>query len=123
MSYISKNLSNDEIVHYTVHHHWIIFFSWKSLMTLFIYPLLKRRYHEFVITNRRIVIKTGIILIKTLELSLQKVETIHVEQTIFGRIFGYGDIIVVGSGGTKEEYKSVSNPIEFRKQFQQVEFA
>lgn len=74
---------------------------------------------EFAVTNRRVLIKVGFIRRHSLELLLQKVEGIGVDQGISGRIFGYGTIIVTGTGGTKEPFKNIANPLEFRKQVQQ----
>jgi uncharacterized membrane protein YdbT with pleckstrin-like domain len=74
---------------------------------------------EFAVTNKRVLIKVGFIRRHSLELLLQKVEGIGVDQGIVGRIFGYGTIIVTGTGGTKEPFKNIENPLEFRKQVQQ----
>jgi uncharacterized membrane protein YdbT with pleckstrin-like domain len=73
---------------------------------------------EFAITDRRVVIKVGLLRRRTVELLLGKVETIGVDQGIFGRLFDYGTIIVTGTGGTKEPFKGISKPLEFRRQVQ-----
>ena len=73
---------------------------------------------EFAITNKRVVIKVGFINRKTLEMVLTKVETIRVDQSILGRVFNYGTIVVTGTGGTNEPFTSIANPLEFRRQVQ-----
>jgi len=73
---------------------------------------------EFAITNKRVVIKVGFIKRKTLEMVLTKVETIRVDQSILGRMLGYGTIVVTGTGGTNEPFASLANPLEFRRQVQ-----
>lgn len=73
---------------------------------------------EFAVTNRRVLIKTGLVRRHTLEILLARVETVGVEQGIFGRIFNYGTIIVIGTGGTKEVFPCISKPLEFRKTVQ-----
>jgi uncharacterized membrane protein YdbT with pleckstrin-like domain len=73
---------------------------------------------EFAITNKRVVIKVGFIKRKTLEMVLTKVETIRVDQSIVGRMLGYGTIVVTGTGGTNEPFASLANPLEFRRQVQ-----
>jgi uncharacterized membrane protein YdbT with pleckstrin-like domain len=45
------------------------------------------------------------------------VETVNVDQSILGRILGYGTIRIVGTGGTNEVFENISHPIEFRKKF------
>jgi uncharacterized membrane protein YdbT with pleckstrin-like domain len=73
---------------------------------------------EFVVTNKRVIVKVGLVQRQTLELVLTKVETIGVEQTIFGRILNYGTIIITGTGGTKEPFKDIASPLQFREQVQ-----
>ena len=74
---------------------------------------------EFGVTNRRVLIKVGFIRRRSLELLLSKVEGIGVDQGIPGRIFGYGTIIVTGTGGTKEPFRNITAPMEFRKTVQE----
>jgi len=73
---------------------------------------------EFAITDKRVVIKVGLIHRKTLEMVLTKVETVRVEQGILGRLLNYGTIVVTGTGGTNEPFRSIANPLEFRRQVQ-----
>jgi hypothetical protein len=80
--------------------HWIIFVSLRAVLTLFIAPLIDRLTSEFAITNKRVIVKLGLISIHTLEMNLSKVESINVDQNPFGRIFGYGSITVIGIGAT-----------------------
>lgn len=60
----------------------------------------------------------GFIRRHSLELLLTKVEGIGVDQSILGRLLRFGTIIVTGTGGTKENFKNISQPMEFRKQVQ-----
>jgi uncharacterized membrane protein YdbT with pleckstrin-like domain len=73
---------------------------------------------EFAVTNKRVIVKIGLIYRQTLELVLTKVETIRVEQSIMGRIFDFGTIVVSGTGGTKEPFKDIASPLKFREQVQ-----
>ncbi|HKC53154.1 MAG TPA: PH domain-containing protein [Burkholderiales bacterium] len=79
---------------------------------------LARVSSEFAVTNKRVLIKVGFIRRHSLELLLQKVEGIGVDQGIWGRVFDYGTIMVTGTGGTKEPFKNIAAPLEFRKQVQ-----
>jgi len=73
---------------------------------------------EFAITNKRVLIKVGFIHRHTLEMLLAKVETVRVDQGLIARVLGYGTIVVTGTGGTNEPFKSIAKPLEFRKQVQ-----
>ena len=71
---------------------------------------------EFGLTDRRIIAKRGIIKRDSLELMLNRVESIAVDQPLVGRLLGYGSIVVTGTGGTKHKYLAIANPMELRNQ-------
>ncbi len=81
--------------------------------------MVRRNATEMAVTNRRVVIKTGLASRTTIEMLLNKVESIEVSETAFGRIMGYGTIVVIGTGGTPEPFHKVAHPLEFRSQVQQ----
>jgi uncharacterized membrane protein YdbT with pleckstrin-like domain len=118
--YIDSNLIKDEQVELEATYHWIIFCNLRALLTLFIAPIIDTYTDEFAITNKRVIIKTGLISRKTFEMNHTKIESVNVDQGIFGRILGYGTIRIVGSGGTKEVFPRIKSPLEFRKKFQEM---
>jgi uncharacterized membrane protein YdbT with pleckstrin-like domain len=70
---------------------------------------------EFALTNSRIIAKSGILKQHSLEMLIQKVESVAVSQSLGGRIFNFGSLTVIGTGGTRETFKPISNPMELRK--------
>lgn len=80
--------------------------------------LIRYKTSEFAITNKRVLIKVGFIRRHSLEVLLHKVEGIGVNQSILGRLFRFGTIIISGTGGTKETFDQIASPLEFRKQVQ-----
>jgi len=66
------------------------------------------------VTDRRIIYKTGLLARHTIEMNRSKVQSIDVDQSIFGRLFGYGTIVVRGTGGSLEPVRMISRPIAFR---------
>ncbi|TLS95103.1 PH domain-containing protein, partial [Aliarcobacter cibarius] len=70
---------------------------------------------EQAITNKRVVFKNGLIARKTEEMNLNRVETVEVEQSILGRIFGYGNVKLTGTGSSFVIFKFVEDPLEVRK--------
>ena len=82
----------------------------------------RRNSTEIAVTSRRVLIKTGIVNRRTLELLLARIESIGVEETPLGRMLGYGTVVLRGTGGTPEQFDRIASPLEFRKQVQsQVE--
>lgn len=69
---------------------------------------------ETDVTNLRVVHKTGFISRKTFEMSLDKVESVDVTQSIWGRIFDYGDVTIMGVGEGKETITTIASPLAFR---------
>jgi uncharacterized membrane protein YdbT with pleckstrin-like domain len=142
MGYVERNLLPNEEITYQARLHWIIYAlpavvfviaillvfgggGWIAgsvlgvmAFVLFLPSWIKASSSEFAITNKRVLIKVGLVRRHSLELLLQKVEGIGVDQGILGRIFGYGTITVAGVGGTKEAFRMISNPLEFRRQVQ-----
>jgi len=73
---------------------------------------------EFAVTTSRLIFKVGLVARYTTELLLTKVESIGVHQPLAGRVLGYGDLTVIGTGGTRELFRRVRDPIGFRNQVQ-----
>lgn len=69
---------------------------------------------EMAVTNKRVIIKKGIFATRSLELFSSKIESVLVDKGLVGNMFDYGDVIIIGSGGTKEVLKWVKAPVEFR---------
>jgi uncharacterized membrane protein YdbT with pleckstrin-like domain len=69
---------------------------------------------EIVVTDRRIIFKEGFIRRRTLEMNMNKVETVDVIQSIWGRILNYGTVIIRGVGSSYEPLRRVSNPLALR---------
>ncbi len=116
-SYVDNNLITGEQVIYKTRLHWITFISLKGIFTLFIAPLIAYLTSEFAITNKRIIIKTGFISRNTFEMNLSKIESINVNQSILARILGYGTIVIMGTGSTREPFADIRDPLIFRRKF------
>jgi uncharacterized membrane protein YdbT with pleckstrin-like domain len=69
---------------------------------------------ETDVTNLRVVHKTGFITRKTFEMSLDKVESVDVNQSILGRILNYGDVTILGVGEGKQTIATIASPLAFR---------
>jgi uncharacterized membrane protein YdbT with pleckstrin-like domain len=81
--------------------------------------VVMRNATEMTVTNKRVFVKVGLAARRTIELLLSRVESIGVEESVMGRMLGYGTVIVHGTGGTPEIFNMVAHPLEFRTQVQQ----
>ena len=87
------------------------------LLTLIntVIAIIEYFYTEVAVTNKRVLAKKGILHRKSIEILLSQLEGVSVDQTFFGRILGYGTLVLTGSGGTKENFGSISMPFELHK--------
>jgi membrane protein YdbS with pleckstrin-like domain len=81
-------------------------------------PWVKRATSEFAVTDKRVLVKVGLVQRDSLETLLSKIEAIGVDQTLLGRMLGFGTITIVGTGGTRETFDRIASPLEFRRQVQ-----
>lgn len=79
---------------------------------------VESRTSEFGVTDKRVVVKVGLVRRRTLELLLRQIEAISVEQTVPGRLFNYGTVSLSGTGGVKESFRAIARPLEFRRAIQ-----
>lgn len=83
-----------------------------------LYWTVKAWFHRWTtetdVTNLRVVHKTGFITRKTFEMSLDKIESVDVDQSILGRLLNYGDVTVRGVGEGAQKIETIASPLEFR---------
>lgn len=113
MGYVSKSLAPGEHVVRKGRIYWLkkLVFCWLPRMWT----------TEMAITNRRLIYKRGMLARKTEELSLHRIEEVNVNQSILGRILGYGKVVCHGTGGSKIETPTISRPMAFRRALQEAQ--
>ena len=140
MSYIQNNLQAGEEIKYKADIHWYIFaypvillllsvffssaqtgfFHYVSLFLLLsgLFQLIKRILlkmgTEYVVTNKKVILKSGILSRDALELVLNKCEGIRINQSLMGML-GFGSIVVT-TGGVTNKFDFITNPIKFRNE-------
>lgn len=74
---------------------------------------------EFALTDQRVIMKLGLIRRTSLEILLDRVEGLIIEQGVAGRIFGFGSVWIVGTGGTRDPFHRIADPLGFRRAVQE----
>jgi uncharacterized membrane protein YdbT with pleckstrin-like domain len=97
----------------------LICLSLAAIVAIFaLYKMLTAWFHRWTtetdVTNLRVVHKTGFIKRRTFEMSLDKVESVDVNQSILGRLLNYGDVTVRGVGEGAETISTIASPLDFR---------
>jgi uncharacterized membrane protein YdbT with pleckstrin-like domain len=83
-------------------------------VVLWIPAFMKRWTTELVATDRRVIYKTGLLRRHTIEMNMDKIESVNVDQSIWGRLFNYGTVEIHGTGGGLEPLPSIDAPLAFR---------
>lgn len=86
-------------------------------LVLLVIAWVRWRSTEVGVTTRRVIVKTGFISRKTVEVNLAKVESLQVEQGVIARMLDYGTLVIAGTGTTHEPIRGVAEPMAFRKAF------
>ncbi len=98
--------------------YWVVLICFLVGTVLFCIGLLKRSVTEMAVTNKRVIVKTGLAERRTTEILLSRIESVVVDEPALGRIFGYGTVTVRGTGGTPEVFEKIQHPLKFREQVQ-----
>ena len=104
-----------------IHSNALIWLGIAALVAgsaIFTAGLLKRSATVMALTNKRVIVKTGMASRRTIELLLSRIESVVVEEPAMGRMLGYGTVIIRGTGGTPETFDNIAHPLEFRAQVQ-----
>jgi len=126
MAYIDESLSAGEEIAALFKLHWVTRIPMVLRLLLVItfpfaiYEYLRLRHTEQGVTNKRVVFKTGIISRKSEEMKLGSIETVEIDQGIFGRILGYGNVKVTGRGTSDVLFRSVADPMAVKRAIESV---
>jgi len=105
-------MTSDEVRTYVVSITVVVFGI--GFLITFVHAWFIRWITEFSVTDRRVIYKRGFINRHTAEMNMDKVESVDVDQSMFGRLLGYGTIHVLGTGQGIEHLHRIAHPIELR---------
>jgi uncharacterized membrane protein YdbT with pleckstrin-like domain len=131
MSYIETSLSEGEKVVKLFRLHWtarlwlvlwivLILPTFGIALLLAIYEWLRLRTLEYGVTNKRVILKKGIIGRYTEEMKIGSIETVEIDQGVLGRILDYGDVKVTGRGISDVVFKRMDDPMAVKRHIEGV---
>lgn len=126
MSYVKRHLCPGEQIIAATHYHWtymlqaflILITTWWAIgigIVIFLDMLIRRVFTEIAITNDRLIHKRGLIWRHVDEVALDKIESVTVKQSVFGRALGYGHMVVRGVGIGEIRLPDIDRPFRFRQ--------
>lgn len=127
-SYVEGALVKDEKIvhlgHISLWSLWHLFALGLLLLPVFglglifwILAYVRYKTTELAITTKRVIVKHGFIRRRTVEININKVESIQVDQEILGRVFNFGTLVIAGAGDPQAPIAGISSPMAFRKAF------
>jgi len=81
--------------------------------------LLRYQMNGLLLTNKRVIARTGIISRRSIDIALSKIEGVSFQQTLIGQMLNYGTIVIRGTGGGLEQFPKLAHPAEFSRQLHQ----
>jgi len=136
---------NDSNIVYQARLHWILFF-WPCLLlclALFLGMrfdqlhyvaiflalfaliwgamfLMKYHFSYLTIKKNQVILCTGVLVRKTLDIPLSKIESIDITQSLFGSLLHYGTLVITGTGGSRQMVDFLSKPLTCRRYIEQL---
>lgn len=142
--YFAPDLLKNERIAYREHQHWVIFLptlgwfflagvlywhvpelpllaytAWFAMIISFGYAAISFYSSLFMVTNMRVIMRTGFFHRVSLEVFIERIESIEVIQSLVGGILRYGTVKVIGTGGTKDQFFKINDPLGFRRAVQE----
>lgn len=145
MSNIDNSLFDGEVIRYRTILSWVIFvpyilvgivlcsgaafvgynlkFSiWIILMIICLImifcmgiPCLVQQTSDFVVTNKRVIMQTGILSRSIFEMRIEKIESVDLYQNLAGKFLNYGNVTIRGTGDTAKQFADIEEPLRFRQ--------
>jgi uncharacterized membrane protein YdbT with pleckstrin-like domain len=124
MSYIQQSLGQDEkLIAEARFHWWYTAQAWLALIFLgvfvigiyiFFAMMIRKWTTEIGVTTHRFIMKTGLFSLHTQEMAIHNIEGVKVDQGFWGRVLGYGNLRIEGTGVDAIELPPIDDPIAFR---------
>lgn len=105
-------------IYFNQFHPLILFFGFFAISWVFM-TWVNYYFSSLTIQKKRVIIRTGVIVRQTVDVSLSKIETMDIRQSILGSIFQYGTLIIVGTGGSRQLINFLQRPLTCRRYIEQ----
>ncbi len=81
---------------------------------------LTYHFSSLIIKSNQVILCSGILVRKTLDIPLSKVESIDIRQSILGSLLQYGSLIITGTGGSRQFINNIAKPLTCRRYIEQL---
>jgi membrane protein YdbS with pleckstrin-like domain len=92
-------------------------------LILWVIAYVKIKSTELAVTTKRLIVKHGFIRRSTIEININKVESLQVDQSPMGRMLDFGTLVISGTGTSHAPLVGIAAPLVFRKAFVEAQDA
>lgn len=85
-----------------------------------IYAIILKEILLLVVTNKRILVRYGILQVDVVDMHFDKVESIELERMLPGYLLGYASVVIMGTGNRLIVIPYVENAIDIRRGFNEM---
>lgn len=78
------------------------------------------QFSSLTIKKKQVILRSGLLVRKTIDIPFSKIESIDIRQSILGTIFQYGSLEITGTGGTRQLMNYVAHPLTCRRYIEQM---
>ncbi len=100
-------------------HQPAIFISCVALAWLFV-TWMTYQFSSLTIKKRQVILRTGILVRQTIDIPINKIESIDIRQSLIGSLFRYGSLVITGTGGTRQMVNYLNGPLTCRRHIEQL---
>lgn len=100
----SRDLANSTWIYWA-----IVIVAVIALVTLVVVPFVRWRTEHFVITNHHVFFRTGLLSRREHQIPLGQIANMETEVTFWGRLMGYGSLIVESSADQPLKFRNVAS--------------
>jgi uncharacterized membrane protein YdbT with pleckstrin-like domain len=110
------NRNNQLLSNMFLSKDWQVLLPWLAILYLWLKQLLSYLSASYLVTDRRVMLREGFVLLRASEINLLNVGDVSVEQSLFGRLFNYGSVSINSFGGGTEILVLIAGPNAFKQQ-------
>ncbi len=78
------------------------------------------QFSSLTIRKNQVILCTGVLVRKTLDIPLSKIESIDIRQSLLGSMLHYGSLVITGTGGSRQMVNYLNKPLTCRRYIEQL---
>jgi hypothetical protein len=90
---------------------------------MFVHVTAKKSLLMLIVTNKRVLLRYGILQVDVVDMRFSKIESIELERMMPGYLMGYANVVLMGTGNRYSVIPFVANAVELRRAYNKITLA